>query len=84
MTLALGQTYRQPLGNCCSNDALPCILASEEVKDEAVKNPQAVKPQDDRSPAAQGTESLFRNVCKGPPQTSESFLLKSFLRLANG
>ena len=64
--MALGQSYWQPLGNCCTNDPLRCILAAEEVKDKPVKNPQAVKPQDDRSPAVQGTESLVRNVCKGP------------------
>lgn len=45
---------------------LRCFLASEEVKDEPAKNTQAVKPQDNRAPAVQGTESLERNVCKGP------------------
>lgn len=56
------QPYRQLLGNCCNNNTLPCVSASEDFKDEPVKNPQAVKPQDDRSPAAQGTESLVTNV----------------------
>lgn len=45
---------------------LRCFLASEEVKDEPAKNTQAVKPQDNRAPVVQGTESLERNVCKGP------------------
>lgn len=45
---------------------LRCFLASEEVKDEPAKNTQAVKPHDNRAPAVQGTESLERNVCKGP------------------
>lgn len=37
---------------------LRCFLASEEVKDEPAKNTQAVKPQDNRAPAVQGTESV--------------------------
>ena len=41
---------------------IPFVSASEDVKDGPVKDPQAVKPQDDRSPAAQGTEPLVRNV----------------------
>ena len=62
LILTLWQPYKQPLGNCCSNDTLFCVSASGDVKDEPVKNPQAVKPQDDRSPTAQGTESLVGNV----------------------
>ena len=75
----LGQPYWPALGNFCSNNALPSILASEEVKDEPVKNPYAVKPEDDKALAVKGTElpKIYVYECKGP-------VLKLFLRRANG